>query len=315
MGTIFGTAKFLGGYYIDDYNDTIVGESGDDTIYGLGGDDTIWGNTGHDKMYGGYGNDVIKPGVPNVDITWNWGWDQVYGGPGNDTLDFSKTTGAAHLYGEADSDTLIGGSGPDILDGGDGDDQLYGNGSGDTISGGAGLDWAEGGDGKDYIYGGDYIDYLFGDAGNDYLYGDAGNDVLDGGADHDVLTGGAGRDFMTGGPGLDTFKFEIPNGWTDSKVSDPDHVQDFDAAWDWIDTPTAGTPSNYVETMIAYDFGYDLAKSFGNYYISEGARYAFITDGVDGYLFGDLNGNGTCETGIVLKGLTSVDDFDYWAII
>jgi Ca2+-binding RTX toxin-like protein len=338
MAKIYG--KFvlneLVGFY-DYFHDTLVGKDEDDYISGLGGNDTIWGNTGDDEMYGGNGNDTIKPGVPNIDITWNWGWDRAYGGAGNDTLDFTKTTDSVHLYGEADNDTLKGGSNGDYLFGGKGTDELYGNDGVDHIStgGGGGVEWAEGGNGTDYIWGGDYIDYLFGndaddandsvyelsddDGANDYLYGEAGDDVLYGGAGHDVLDGGADRDFLFGGSGYDRFVFEIPNGWTDSKVSDPDHIMDFSGADDWIDMPVAGTaPSsvyevgNYIEVQKSgLASGYDTAKFWAENHITGNVRYAFVSDGVNGYLFGDLNGNGTVETGIVLEGLTSTSDFDY----
>jgi Ca2+-binding RTX toxin-like protein len=340
MGTIYGKHYFstILMKWIDDFNDDpLPGTNDDDTIFGLGGHDKIWGGLGDDKMYGGTGNDEIKPALPGLDTTWNWGWDRAYGGPGNDTLDFSKTTGKAHLYGEGDNDTLKGGSNNDILDGGTGTDQLYGNDGSDHIStgGGGGVEWAEGGNGTDYIWGGDYIDYLFGndsddandsiyelsddDAANDYLYGEAGRDVLYGGAGHDVLDGGADRDFLFGNSGYDRFVFEIPNGWTDSKVSDPDHIMDFMGADDWLDMPVAGTapPSmyeigNYIEVQTGgLSAGYDAAQVWAENHITGNVRYAFVSDGVNGYLFGDLNGNGTVETGIVLEGVTSITQFDY----
>ena len=42
-----------------------------------------------------------------------------------------------------------------------------------------------------------------------------------------------------------------------------------------------------------------------------GFTFGFVTDGVNGYLFGNLNSDWVLETGIVLEGLTSLDDFDY----
>ena len=40
-------------------------------------------------------------------------------------------------------------------------------------------------------------------------------------------------------------------------------------------------------------------------------RYAFVSDGFNGFLFADLNGNGIVETGIVLEGVTSKSDFQF----
>ena len=205
--------------------------------------------------------------------------------------------------------TKHGGSGNDLIVGTTGDDILYGHDGNDTIIGGAGFDWLEGGNGRDFIYGGDYIDYLFGQAGNDVLYGNAGNDSLEGGSGHDVLVGGAGRDYLAGNSGYDTFQFNIPDGWTDSPVSNPDKILDFSATDDWIDVPVAGNASNYFELSIGYDDGYDEALAFAKNYM-EGGNYVFVTDHVNGYLFADLNDNGTVETGIVLVGLTNLSDFD-----
>ena len=315
MATKYGKQTFDGYHYNDNWNDTLVGDAGDDTLYGLGGHDALWGNTGNDVMYGGNGNDTIKPGTPNIDTTWNWGWDRAYGGAGVDTLDFRKTTGPAYLYGEGDTDTLRGGSGNDILDGGAAGDDLFGYDGKDTISGGAGLDYMEGGNGRDFIYGGDYLDYLYGQAGNDCLYGDAGNDILDGGADHDVLKGGAGADSLIGGSGLDEFEFTIPNGWTDSKIDLPDTIWDFKATDDWLDLPVKGTAFNYSEFSIANNAGYDEARDLAEDHIDGPVKYVFVTDSVKGYLFADLNGNGTVETGIVLETLTKLSQFSHAEII
>jgi Ca2+-binding RTX toxin-like protein len=210
--------------------------------------------------------------------------------------------------------TKHGGPGNDLIVGTTGDDILYGHDGNDTIIGGAGQDWLVGGNGRDFIYGGDNIDYLFGDAGNDVLYGNAGNDVLEGGSGHDVLVGGAGRDYLKGDSGYDTFQFNIPNGWTDSPVANADHILDFNAADDWIDVPVAGNASNYFELSIGYDDGFSEALKFAQTYMGDG-NYVFVTDYVDGYLFADLNSNGTVETGIILEGLTSLSDFSQYNLI
>ena len=47
-----------------EFNDTLIGNSGDNVLIGLGGDDTLRGNLGADTMFGGAGNDIY--GVDNV---------------------------------------------------------------------------------------------------------------------------------------------------------------------------------------------------------------------------------------------------------
>jgi hypothetical protein len=49
--------------------------------------------------------------------------------------------------------------------------------------------------------------------------------------------------------------------------------------------------------------------------LEESHTFVFVTDGIDGYLFADFMENGTLDMGIILKGLTSVSDFDFNNII
>ena len=79
--------------------------------------------------------------------------------------------------------------------------------------------------------------------------------------------------------------------------------------------PTAGTSENYIEVQLGYNVGYLDAMNWAQTHMTGNDRYAFVTDGVNGYLFGDLNGTGTVETGIVLEGLTTLNAFDWWEII
>ena len=75
---------------------------------------------------------------------------------------------------------------------------------------------------------------------------------------------------------------------------------------------SAGSATNYVEGAIGYNAGYLEARNLAE---EQPVRYVFLTDGVNGYLFGDIDGDAWIETGIVLKGLTSINDFHYWDII
>jgi hypothetical protein len=70
--------------------------------------------------------------------------------------------------------------------------------------------------------------------------------------------------------------------------------------------------------------GYDAAKKHAESLLTGGKTYAFVTDQVDGYLFVDwvqADGEGVdggvyagVEVGIILKGLTSISDFDSYNI-
>ena len=205
----------------------------------------------------------------------------------------------------------------------------------DTIKGGEGSDVLWGGDGHDHIYGRAGYDFLFGDDDNDHLYGEDGGDWLDGGAGNDVLVGGEGGDWLTGGPGYDTFEFTVPDAdyealyvKPDSWVGNPDEIKDFSTFDDqivllgWGITPA---PSQYEEATIDYGTGYDAARTHAETLINNDNNklYAFVTDGVDGYLFVDVFkgpefADGLyegVEMGIKLVGLTNVSDFDFGDIV
>ncbi len=89
-----------------EYNDTLIGCSGNNTIWGLGGDDYIDGGSGNDVIFGGAGNDVIEGGSGN---------DIIFGGDGNDTI--NDKSGKNILIGDAGADRL-GGKGSNVLVGG-----------------------------------------------------------------------------------------------------------------------------------------------------------------------------------------------------
>jgi Ca2+-binding RTX toxin-like protein len=337
MATIYGTFFLKNGFYWDFFDDTIIGTSGNDTIYGLGGDDEIWAGDGNDVVYGGYGNDVIR--LSN-DVCSLQGQEEM---PENNLC---NPVGREKAYGQDGDDTIIGSSTDDILEGGDGLDHLYGRGGDDEISGNADSDWIWGESGQDKLSGGTGTDHLYGGSGFDHLSGDDGYDTLDGGSADDVLEGGAGGDVLIGGSGYDTFYFG--SGFA-SHIGNPDVIVDFTSFDDVIDIEPFnwfGGPVGdlYIEDTISYGAGYYAALAhaeplllgpeklntvghpeYGVGYTlvthEGGATFAFVTDGVNGYLFGDVepefDGNVDPETNevvdvaIVLQGLTSVSQFDF----
>ena len=147
----------------------------------------------------------------SVTIYGNANSNSIQGGSAKDVL--RGEAGSDRLYGNGDNDRLYGGLGKDNLNGGagndrlygeDGDDILYGGAGKDTLSGGAGNDRLYGEDGNDSLTGGAGNDTLDGGTGNDCLYGEDGNDRLSGGTGNDTLTGGAGKDVLRGGQGKDS---------------------------------------------------------------------------------------------------------------
>ena len=190
-----GSHLFVGGVADDFYEPSAAAAAHAIAAFGGAGDDTLTGGDANDHLVGGVGNDTLD------------------GAGGNDILD-----------GGDGNDTLIGGDGDDTLNGGAGNDNLQGGSGNDILNGGTGNDILDGGSGNDVLNGGSGNDTLTGGRGNDILDGGSGNDTLNGGQGNDTLTGGAGQDTLSGGAGADTFVF----GASDSLVSAPDHILDFD---------------------------------------------------------------------------------------
>jgi len=214
-----------------------------------------------------------------VEVDGGAGNDTIRGGAGDDTL--IGGAGNDRLFGGPGDDTLVGGPGRDRLFGEDGDDLLLGGRGNDTLDGGAGNDTLEGGAGHDRLIGG---------PGNDLLRGGAGNDTLDGGPGRDTLEGGAGADVLTGGAGADVFVFarigHIGRG------RDSDRITDFEAGRDRID-------------LRALDLSFD-----GRGFSGEAGSVRFRSDGEDGRLAIDANGNGRANAVLILEGVTSFDPGD-----
>src|SRR5262245_34461479 len=244
---------------------------------------------------------------------------------GNTTYGFGEKTDdidVLHVNGEGTdgNDQIFGGPNDDTIKGGKGLDALYGEGGDDWIYGGADRDWLFGGDNNDHLFGEGGLDEMYGDSGDDELYGGELSDLLNGGPGMDILVGGTDADWMTGRSEPDRFLFIYGNVFdNDSSSSNPDMIMDFN--WKEGDIivveGSEQDPSfdNYEEATIGYGAGYDDAKEHAeSLLLNSDKAYAFVTDGVDGYLFVDAQSGGpvsdaAIEMGIILVGLTSESDF------
>jgi Ca2+-binding RTX toxin-like protein len=306
-------------FYNQRFGQTLDGTPTSDYIYGYDGDDWLYGGGGGDVIYGGSGNDNIFPSV-----SWaqnhNGYWGAVYaeGGAGNDFIRLSMSF--------SDGNTLYG----DNWDGARTSDGR------DTIVGSHGKNSIYGGGNNDVIVGGDDIDYLYGDwngteytnDGNDELYGLGGNDQIYGGGGNDTISGGTGTDWLTGGSGFNTFFYRDVNdstGWGSGgyNYNLADKITDFYSPYDKIDffTGNGGTPANYAEFSFANNgmgyreaFNYAASKAEA-YFAYSNKQYVFATDGYDGYLFADQNGDHVVDTRIELRGVNSLSGFDYWDVV
>jgi serralysin len=294
-------------------NDTVVLDRDDD----LGGDNTVDAGKGDDTVVSTFeGGNQIALGKGN-DIYVGTGFsffnqiDIVDGGAGNDQFFVSTLLS-----------TYIGGSGNDIFrSNGHKNDFIGGNGI-DTIS----YEFRH----EDSVVGDENVtidlnaqaaltgsnsredfssienaigslnnDLIIGSNGANTLMGLAGSDELQGKSGNDILVGGLGQDFMFGEGDADTFVFE--------KVADSaantlrDIIFDFSrAAGDRIDL--SGIDANTaLRGNQAFEF-------IGTAAFTGEAGEARFSNGI---LSVDVNGNGTADMTVEVRGLTTMLATDF----
>jgi VCBS repeat-containing protein len=203
-------------------NDILIGNEFQNTILGLTGDDLFIGNKGNDILDGGDGSDTVSyrrdPSRVIVNLATNAATDGF--GSTDTLLNIENVVGSKFdddITGDAKVNIVIAGEDADTVKGGAGDDKLYGEAGNDIISGGTDKDFIDGGTGddilkgeagQDTILGGIDNDELMGGTENDDLNGNAGNDKLFSEADNDTLKGEAGNDFIDGGTEIDTVVYD-----------------------------------------------------------------------------------------------------------
>jgi serralysin len=233
------------------------------------------------------------------------------GGSGADTIIGNQA--ANTLWGNASNDALYGNDGNDVLIGGLGADRLDGGNGTDTASYQdatsavtvdlltPGLNTGEAAGDSFYfierVVGSNYNDAISGDGADNILVGNNGNDTLRGRAGDDILFGGSGADRQTGGEGADRFYFSLTS---DSLKTARDTITDFEHGLDLIDL--GGIDASTRRSG-------DQAFSFiGD---SKFTRSAGQLHFVNGILEGDVNGDGTADFQIVVRGVTALTSDDF----
>ncbi len=289
------------------------------TLGGLAtsGDDLLQGNAGNDTAKGGAGNDTIFGGTENDLLLGEDGNDRLGGGAGSDTLDvgdgfdalnyFFATGGVTvDLRAEGTAQAIGGGEGTDTFfnihnaigstvgaDRIDGDakfNQLFGYGGDDTLRGQGGNDTVRGGAGNDLIGGGDGNDLLFGEAGGDSIYGGGGTDTI---------IGGAGGDLLFGGAAADVFRLLSVS---DSGFTSRDTIGDFVSGSDRLDLSAID-----ADTTAA---GNGAFTFIGSAAFSAAGQVRFVTNGTDGWVQANVDGNLAPDLVIALLGVTGISAGD-----
>ena len=136
---------------------------------------------------------------------------------------------------------------------------------------------------------------LSGMSGNDTLAGGGGKDTLLGGAGADKLWGGLAGDRLSGNGGADTFAF--------NRVAEitGDSITDFAPDVDKID----------LSAIDAVAGGSDDAFSFGGSSFSGAGSLRVSTTATQTLVQGDLDGNGTVDFTLMLKGLHTLHATDF----
>lgn len=143
--------------------------------------------------------------------------------------------------------------------------------------------------------------YVTGGDGNDTLVGRDGNDTLQGGAGDDYLVGAGGNDLLSGGTGADKFVFNksyATNGGLDSITgfsrSEGDRIN-FHSI-DANSGTTADDSFQFIGTTAFHKVAGEL-------------RYEIR--GSDGYILGDVNGDGLADLQIRIVGGQSLSATDF----
>ncbi|MGV8988139.1 MAG: hypothetical protein ACOH2H_17850 [Cypionkella sp.] len=220
------------------FDDILIGDSGNNFLSGYAGDDILVAGVGADSIKGGFGFDVMSyrnlgsailmdlanwaasSEVVADDVRFNYTQPNSMDIEAYEATDYNDTMRGSSLddvlIGRAGNDNMVGNDGDDVLNGDDGNDTLDGQNGNDTLMAGNGNDSVFGGTGNDAIYGGESFDTIYGGDGNDTVWGDNGRDVIFLGAGNDVFNDNSqndanGHDSVDGGVGNDTLNADGGN--------------------------------------------------------------------------------------------------------
>ncbi|MGD9917020.1 MAG: calcium-binding protein [Paenirhodobacter sp.] len=196
--------------------------------------------------------------------------------------------------GNALANTITGNAFDNLLDGDDGNDTVLGGRGDDTIFGSGGDDSIEGGGGANLLYGDAGADTVVDGNGDSRLLGGGGNDSLLGSWGEDTLIGGSGADVLRGGGDGDSFVFRRVS---DSLSTGRDRIADFVSGEDRIDL-----------SQIDADIGAagDGAFTFVDHFSGDAGELRMRVVNGNGFLEGDVDGDGGADFSIMLVGVTEI---------
>ncbi|CAA2139512.1 Ig-like domain-containing protein [Methylobacterium bullatum] len=285
----------------NEFDNRIVGTSGNDVIDGKAGVDALFGGLGDDVYYvdnvGDQVTEAAQAGSDTVRASVSY---TLKAGQEIETLEGSGSTGLT-LTGNNFANTIVGTAGNDILDGKTGADTLSGGAGNDTYYVDNANDRVIETTGTDTVYAsvsyalesGVSIEALraFGSKGLTLTGNELANTIV-GGAAKDVIVGGLGQDTLTGGAGNDTFVFKTVSD-SGNGAANRDVILDFKVGADHIDLSGIQAVSG-APTDQSFSF---IEGAFGKH---KGELHA-VASGSSTIIEGDVDGNGKADFQIVLR--------------
>ncbi|WP_157196585.1 calcium-binding protein, partial [Methylobacterium sp. 88A] len=290
----------------NEFDNRIVGTSGNDVINGKAGADLLFGGLGDDDYFVDNVNDLVTEAAnagkdtvhTSVSYTLKAGQEiETLRGLGSTGLTLTGNEFGNKLVGTDGNDILNGKAGADTLFGGLGNDKYYVDNLNDQVTEAVG-------EGSDIVY--TSVSYTLG-AGQEIetlsfigskgltLTGNELANTIVGGAGKDVLVGGLGRDVLTGGAGSDTFTFQTLND-TATGTATRDIIQDFKIGTDHIDLFAIDANSK-----VSGDQSFSFIGTGA--FTKEAGQLHTIQSGGATIVEGDVDGNGKADFQIVLRNV------------
>ncbi len=326
--------------YGEDGNDTLDGGLGNNELHGGAGEDAFISHAGSDLLDGGDGIDTADYSASLAGVSINLAAGTASGGDADsdELIAIENVTGSAtaanSLIGSDANNVLRGGSGNDTLNGGLGSDQLAGGAGNDTY-------FTDGSDiitevetaGFDKVYssaslalaanlesliltgtairgiGNAMANTIVGNVSANKLYGGLGNDKIAGGNGTDIMTGGIGVDQLSGGKHADIFDFNSIK--ESQKNFGVDYITDFYHGTDHIDLRTIDASSRQTGNNAFTFIGTStFHKQAGELRYVQSNKAGTANDNT--FITADINGDGTADFSLKLKGLKTLATSDFF---
>jgi Ca2+-binding RTX toxin-like protein len=271
---------------------TLTDSGGNDEWVGTAFMDTMSGGAGADRLDGAGGDDVLNGGASSDKLTGGQGADTMAGGAGDDLYYVDSKTDVVDESTVNGFDTIFSTSSWSLMQSAN----MLGDVEDLRLTGSADINGS----------GNDFDNVVLGTSGKNTLRGNAGDDTIKGQAGDDTLIGGSGADKLTGGLDVDLFLYTASNQSTVA-VTGRDTIYDFSQAeGDKIDLSAIDADSTVAADQAFVFIG---AAAFSS---TAGELRAEVM-GANTLVSADINGDGSADFSILVKGVTTMAGGDFIA--